>query len=470
MRGKNITSRNPYNILALLLLLIVCAFFGLNFPFSANAFVQSNYTFLFVGLIICSVLLGIKLYKQPLFIFDPFLFSSLLSFCIFLIQPMNDILKNEMFYGYMNAFSGCQKGTFVFVISYVMFCLVYFITKNKIPRHNKIYQSFKGNQFKISLISLIIWLVSLAGCVGFFLANGYNLSYIFTLGNLGEANIDEIFARMGFLWKFSFSLIGSFMYYWVCGHNRLLKAVMWVITCIILVANGGRAVLLIFLFAPLVYYYAKHTKNPPIRYIVMWICVFCIISAVIQTFRWEMRSGGDVQMSMLWNMENILEPVYTNFRVYKMYYFILDAMPGQLEYVWGKESIGYTFIMLIPRVIWPSKPDAPFREILRYSAGDFAVENGQAFPGLTEPYMDFGLLGCLVYAFIGGWLISKLKNLYLYTHQDSHALVLFSLLYPFLFQVIIRGYVPSLVFSVLFLFLPFIILKLIIPSSNKEKL
>jgi len=467
-----ILSGLKYNTLFLGLLVITCGFFILSFPsddlYSSFSLYRSNYAVLLGSFIFCSVLLGTKLRDKNLFLFDPFLFVSVLFFCIFLIQPMIDILQNRVdFYGFTNPAYGCKKGTLLFVLAYVFFYIGSFFIKK--PNTNKqLYQPF--TPFKKSAaasFSFILWVVFTLLCVVFLIANGYSVRYIFTLGQFGEAHVDELFSRLGFLWKFSLSMIVSFMYYFQCGRSKLLKTLMFLTTLFILILNGGRALLFVFLAAPVVLYYTKRAKNPPIQFVVIALSLFLVFAAGVQAARWGLRSGGNVEVETKWDMETIIYPMRSNFSIYKMYYLVVDAMPRQINYLWGQETILYTAIMFVPRALWPDKPDTPIREIHRYVAGDLAVLNGEASPGLTEFYMDFGWLGCILFGFVFGWLVVRLKNLYLYSSADNYALVLYSVLYPLLFQVVIRGYIPSLFYSVLCIFLPYFILKMVIPDTTR---
>ncbi len=455
-------SRLKYNTLILFCLAILWGFFALNFPTEESLLYRSNYAVLLGGFTFCSILLATKLREKNLFVFDPFLFSSILFFCIFLIQPMLDIIYNEVYYySFVNPAYGCQKGTIVFVLSYFAFYIGSLFTSNKKP-NTLLYRSLeKKEEAAIAYISLFLWFSFTLLCVIFLLANGYSIRYIFSFGQLGNAQVDEIFARFSFLWKFSTSMIASYVYYFIFGKSRVFKLIMFLSTFAILLLNGGRAMLFIFLAAPVVYYYAKRAKNPPIQYIVIALSLFLVFAAAVQAVRWGLRSGGEVHVETRWNMETILFPMRSNFRVYKLYYLMVDAMPKHIDYLYGREMFLYTAIMFVPRTLWPQKPDAPFRDIIRYTAGDLATLNGEAFPGLAEPYMDFGLMGCVLFCLLFGWFVAKLKKLYLYPQGDSHALVLYSLFYPFLFQIIIRGYMPSLLYSVICILLPYFIIKLL---------
>lgn len=458
-----------YNTLILFCLAIVWGFFVLNFPTAESTLYRSNYAVLLGGFTFCSILLATKLLGKNLFIFDPFLFSSILFFCIFLIQPMLDIIYNEVYYySFVNPAYGCQKGTLVFIVSYVAF-YVGSLLVNKKTTNSAIRRPLERRETTaIADISLVLWLSFTLLCVIFLAANGYSVRYIFSLGQWGNAQVDEIFARFGFLWKFSVSMIASYVYYFVFGKSRVFKLIMFLSTFAILLLSGGRAVLFIFLAAPIVYHYAKRAKNPPIQYIVIALSLFLVFAAGVQAVRWRLRSGGEVRVETQWNLNTIISPVRSNFGVYKLYYLMVDAMPKHIDYLYGREMFLYTAIMFVPRTIWPQKPDAPFRDIIRYTAGDLATLNGEAFPGLAEPYMDFGLTGCVLFCLLFGWFVAKLKKLYLYPQGDSHGLVLYALFYPFLFQIIIRGYMPSLLYSIICMLLPYWIIRLLVPLFAKR--
>lgn len=458
-----------YNTLILLGLMVLWGFFVFHFPMEESALNRANYAVLLGGFTFCSILLATKIGRKNLFIFDPFLFASLLFFCIFLLQPMLDIIYNEVYYySFANPAYGSQKGTLVFVVSYVAFYVGSLSVNKKITNAYLRRPVQKKEGLAIADISFILWLLFTLLCVVFLAANGYSVRYIFSIGQWGNAHIDEIFARFGFLWKFSAGMIASYMYYFVFGKSRILKLIMFFSTFAILLLNGGRAVLFIFLSAPIVYYYARRAKNPPIQYIVVALSLFLVFAAAVQAVRWGLRSGGEVKVETHWDMATILYPMHSNFRVYKLYYLMVDAMPKHIDYLYGREMFLYTAIMFVPRTVWPQKPDAPFRDIIQYTAGELATLNGEAFPGLAEPYMDFGLTGCLIFCLLFGWFVAKLKKLYLYPQGDSHGLVLYALFYPFLFQIIIRGYMPSLLYSTICMLLPYWAIRLLVPLFAKR--
>lgn len=458
-----------YNTLILCGLILLWGFFVFHFPMAESSLYRSNYVVLLGGFTFCSILLATKLREKNLFIFDPFLFSSILFFCIFLIQPMLDIIYDEVYYySFADPAYGCKKGTFVFVASYVAFYIGSLFVSKKITNCSIRRPLQRREGTSIASISLILWLFFTALCVIFLAANGYSVYYIFSLGQLGNAQVDEIFARFGFLWKFSISMIASYVYYFVFGKSRVFKLIMFLATFAILLLNGGRAVLFIFLSAPIIYHYAKRAKNPPIQYIVIALSLFLVFAAGLQAARWSLRTGGEVQVETQWNLNTIIFPMRSNFRVYKLYYLMVDAMPKHIDYLYGREMFLYTAIMFVPRTIWPQKPDAPFRDIIRYTAGKLATLNGEAFPGLAEPYMDFGLIGCVIFCLLFGWFVSKLKKLYLYPQGNSHGLILYSLFYPFLFQIIIRGYIPSLLYSIVCMLLPYLIIRFMVPLLRQR--
>lgn len=459
-----------YNTLILFILFVVCALFCCLFPVHSAPLYKSNYTFLLGGLLLCSTLLATKIKDKNLFLFDPFLFCSFLFFCIFLIQPMIDILQDKVYYyAFVNPAYGCKWGTVVFVLSYIAFYIGSYFRAQPNTQTSMYQPLSPAAKRSIAFISIILWIVFALLCIIFFIVNGYSLAYILTLGNLGQAQVDEIFARAGFLGKFSVSMIVSLMYYWVCGRSKLIKCMMFLVTLSILILNGGRSILLVFLLAPVVYYFAKRAKNPSIQLIVILLISFFFMAAAVQAERWSLRSGGEVRVETQWNMDTLLHPMRSNFSTYKLYHLLTDAMPRTMNYLWGQETILYTAVMFVPRGLWPSKPDTPMREIYRQIAGDLAVANGEAAPGLAEFYMDFGIFGCILFSFIFGILVAKLKNLYTYSSSDTHGLILYSVLYVFLFQVVIRGYIPSLFYSILCIFLPYFILKILVPVHAPEE-
>ena len=93
--------------------------------------------------------------------------------------------------------------------------------------------------------------------------------------------------------------------------------------------------------------------------------------------------------------------------------------------------------------------------------------NGVAYPNLGEYYVEFGVVGIIVCMFILGLFCRYARNLYVKRQGLSLSLVLYSLVYGALFQIIIRGYMPQNFTMMLFLLAPVILIAIVNKRSSR---
>ena len=142
------------------------------------------------------------------------------------------------------------------------------------------------------------------------------------------------------------------------------------------------------------------------------------------------------------------------------------TVPNELEYQYGMASIVSVITMIIPRKIWPGKPISPIITNLHMFCGELAAKSGYAMPNISEYYLDFGVIGCIVMLFIFGQVLQKLKDLYRYKSYDRHGLILYSVMFPALLQVMLRGYSPSYMYLLFFYSFPVIIMKYFVDNKS----
>ena len=93
--------------------------------------------------------------------------------------------------------------------------------------------------------------------------------------------------------------------------------------------------------------------------------------------------------------------------------------------------------------------------------------NGVAYPNLGEYYVEFGVVGIIMCMFILGLFCRYARNLYVKRQGLSLSLVLYSLVYGALFQIIIRGYMPQNFTMMLFLLAPVILIAIANKRSSR---
>ena len=191
-----------------------------------------------------------------------------------------------------------------------------------------------------------------------------------------------------------------------------------------------------------------------------------IMSAVVGSLRNDIRAGIGVTGSALSQVtpDYMIQLFTENFEIFKAYYGIVEHIPSVMGYTWGKQIFIYTLVMMIPRFIWPGKPQPPLRDVVRVSICPYAVRAGTMYPYIGEYYHEFGLLGvilgCVLLGYFCKWL-ARYKEI-----RNIHAMVLFSTVYPLLLQILIRGYTPSNFYMLLFVVIPIAISALIARSAR----
>lgn len=450
-------------------LITVLILVGLNFiylyPFGQADLPRSNYILLLICYFFVASLLIWKIIRSDIYLFEPIVLVTALYMGIFILRPMLDISNFDTVKYGIDISDGSKKATLIFMISFLSFFISYFynFSRRKVQILSPLYyRNVPQNKEQfVVLISLTIWLFSFICSLIFLLANGYGFLYILTIGASGSAIVDENSASLAFLSKFSICLVTSWLYIFVYSKSKLLKIILFILTVIIFLVYGGRAMLLICLLAPVTYYYVSKKKSPSLPTVFTMLIGLLSISTIMQFARWGIRSGDEIVIPKL-SFETLFLPFDSEFTTYKVFYGMVKNIPTEMGYLFGEQMIYYTLVMFIPRAIWPGKPDAPVREILEVSLNQLAVISGAAYPNIGEFYVEFGILGCIIFMFLFGLYAKRLKKLYLIGESKSHALILYSVLFPLLFQFTIRGYMPSNFYTLLLAILPCIIIKKLI--------
>lgn len=173
----------------------------------------------------------------------------------------------------------------------------------------------------------------------------------------------------------------------------------------------------------------------------------------MQFIRGALREGTAINWSVF-DIDIFIDSIKGNCNIYKTFYGMVDVVPTDLDYQFGMCSIVSVITMAIPRSIWSAKPISPIITYLGMFCGSLAAKSGFAMPNISEYYLDFGTVGCIVCLFIFGVLLKKMKNIIRYKRYDTHLIIAYSILFPALLQVVLRGYSPSYVYLLLFYLLP----------------
>lgn len=415
--------------------------------------------------------------KRKIDLFDPFVLATLIHILLFEISPLYYIFKGEMLWFNIDVWDGCIKGTWLSTIGYVSMAIGYFINF-KIGSHvsGEIYRE-KNNNYqdsylisvencndKIMMVSSCIWMFAFLSSVILIVTSGQNLKYMLTLKLSDSANSNELTrSSFQFLGVFAYMMVPSFLYILHFGKSKVFKIIVFYLMVMSFLIRGFRFILVAVIIAPVVMVYLIKRKRPKLSQLVILFIILLLMIGFVGFIRNGIRTGEGISSGF--NTDEIEKAFFGNFEIFKTYYGIMKHIPKDLSYTYGQQIFLYTLIMFIPRALWPSKPEPITRSVITTSISAYANMAGTAYPYIGEYYHEFGVAGVIVGCFILGILLKKL-SVYIF-RIDIHSIILFSSVYPLILQVLIRGYMPSNFYMILFVVLPAFLLKYIDKTKYK---
>lgn len=131
--------------------------------------------------------------------------------------------------------------------------------------------------------------------------------------------------------------------------------------------------------------------------------------------------------------------------------------------VFGKQLIG-TLLFMIPRAVWPSKPQATGAFLATVTNQNFTNISS---PFVSEGYINFGILGLVVFEFLLAIVSKKLDNNYWSKNKNKYV----ALVYPYLIGLLLfyeRGALHHAVVYTFCFMLPLLIMIIIDTFSNRK--
>lgn len=423
-------------------------------PDGLSEVMKTNYITLIISSFMYMIVVMGVLVRRRVDIFEPFSLITILHLMIYLVAPIRSILINDtMHKAGAYTFSGCVSGTWIAFACYLFITLFYENSKKKYKESNA--NSF--NRAQAQVFSAVIWMVGFAATIVYLAMRGMSLMYMITLGGSGDFN-EELTGNSSFAF---FSVIANIMFSsWLMrfylNPKSLLTWVMFFLTMSSLVVRGFRIFIVILAVAPVIFYYLMKRTRPSKKVILIILVAGMVMIGFIGWARGALRTNVALDMAAF-STESIDYAFWGNFDIYKTYYGIMDSVPKETPYTLGSQMIGYTIKMFIPRALWPSKPEPPIREVLRFAVNDYAVRAGAAYPAIGEWYHEFGVIGCIVISCFVGWILKRL-----WSKKESYCLsdlLVFSTILPAILQLVIRGYTPTNFWMVLTMVLPIYFIK-----------
>ena len=416
-----------------------------------------DYDFVVVSLLVFVGLYSIGISKSINNLFQPLNIYAFFYICICFLTPCFMILAHEEDCHGVNVMYGCVPGTIYVIIAFISFLCGYLRRQNKqvvvqqleIPSRFQIKRILKTSYvlFGVGSFLNLLLLISI----------GYNLTYLFTMGGNGLANVVGIPDNLRFLFNSGYVLLVPWLF--ICAYGKKIHAIIGAyLLFIIFYAYGWRFIIYIVAVSGAIVFYRTRNKQPKISHIIILGTVLFLYSTIGGMMRGSMRSGENATLKKV-ESDNFIYTLESNFDIYKTYYGVVQTYPSKENFWYGQAVIASPIIMWIPRFVWPEKPlgtEYPLTIGIMKSCGDKAILGAaMSSPNITEYYLDFGVVGIIIYSFILGVVCKRMLKLYY--GKSLYGVIKYALFCGFLIQLINRGYMAQLVTLIVILYLPLLL-------------
>ena len=436
-------------LIASLVLFSVCMALGS----SADKMRDSFLILAFEGSVI-ALLIAVKSHYSGIRLFEPFTMVTVVYTLTLFVAPVIEFGLGSVSRFGIDVSGNTLFATFAATLGYIAFFAGYELYHPAPPRRNASRRGAdRGNSELVSKVALVLWLLAYALCLYNYLKRGYGLSYILTAGFGGDAAGDVGEDSLAFLAYAKYALVGCWMCLFAHSSNKPVLVLTYVLSAGMLLFGGSRSSLLLILIAPLAYHYIRAGREPRVRSVLLAVFALVFVFAAIQVARNGVKLGNGFSLAG-YSLSEMFTPYLNEVEGFKIYYALFDVFPEKMGHLLGSQMFGYTLVMLIPRAIWPGKPDAVIHEIVCQAMGLQALQSGNSYPFIGELFVEFGIIGCFVGMLLFGLLCKKLGQLRFCDGDDKFRLIAYCLLYPALFQFMIRGYFPSNCMMLIFLLVP----------------
>lgn len=444
------------------LIIFVCALITLAalYFMSQNTMTPSfrfDYHFLVASLLIFVGIYSFGIYKSINNLFQPLHIYAFFYICICFLTPCFMILAHEEDCHGVNVMNGCVPGTIYVILAFISFLCGYLRKQNKQVKAESLEVPSESRIKRILRTSYIFFGIGCALNLFLLISIGYNLNYLFTLGGEGLAKVTGIPDNLRFLFNSGYVLLVPWLF--ICAYGKKWHALVGAyLLFIIFYAYGWRFIIYIVAVSGAIVFYRTRNKQPQMSHIITLGAILFLYSTIGGMMRGAMRSGENAAVKSV-ETENFIYTLESNFDIYKTYYGVVQTYPSKEDFWYGQAVIASPIIMWIPRFVWPNKPlgtEYPLTIGIMKSCGDTSIKSAaMASPNITEYYLDFGVIGVIVYSFILGIVCKRMLKLYY--GKSLYGVIKYALFCGFLIQLINRGYMAQLTTLIVILYLPLLL-------------
>lgn len=310
--------------------------------------------------------------------------------------------------------------------------------------------------------------LSISICLLDLLQKGFSLNYILSLGTQGYLEKTE--DQGGAIINLRYLMIPCFLYIDLLSTQKKEKYFNWILRLIAIAClfmTNKRWLIIVVILSPIVLYYLRNKKSPPIWLTSILGCILFFLNGAMQYMRYYATTSIlNVDWSGL-NFSELWKGISGNFDLYKTLYAAVLYFPYYHPHTLGEQMIYLTAVTCIPRSLWPEKPISIFEQLKGQFMGQGSIDGAWAYAQLTEFYIEFGIIGTLflfgLFAKLCLWL--KKKAIIPRTYHD---LVIASFMFPMLMQLVIRGYLPINFWALFFMTIPILCIIKINRYLNKN--
>lgn len=428
-----------------------------------------NYVILLIAYVFTGVLGISEFFRPNYYIFEPYTIVFALYMIIMVIRPMLDIQTGDFFCHGKDVMDGCIKGTIVYMLSLAFFQLGYHAVFNKdVSRDSnniiivKPLGEYAEEEYtpRVRKICIVLWFFGFFMAIFFYIFTGRNPVTALSLGMLSPAEeIGMIDSSVKFLMKLAFIMIIPWLYIIRFDKNNILKVFTTILMLLHLIAMGSRYILIVALVAWLIAPYVSEMRSFSFNKALIIFAALLVGAGAMAYFRGDVRAGATIDMTGF-SIKDVFYVFDSDFTIYRAYYCVVEGVPKLIDYQLGRGLIGYSLTSFLPSIIFPYKRNFDnVAEIVGTVVNERARMSGIAYINLGQFYAEFGVIGCIVCMFIFGAICRKLKELYLSKNRNLNKIILYSAMFPFLMQIIIRGDLAQQLNSLIGIIPPYFVIK-----------
>lgn len=427
--------------------------------------------FILSALLFYPVILGCTQGQMDLF--EPIFLVSAAYFLYFVWAPTNDFLKGNYTVFGIDIVPGLTRGTLHAAVGVAAMMAGYYVRFGDARSRRRTPTSYRATpeapvdlrNASAAIKYAIALILSAIVCLGLtFKLTGWNWSRLLSFGQYGDEVLGiwliEQNPFLNYLHSTLEWFLPAFLILFVFRRkptlrSRVFLAIGFLAVFAIYTTLGFRYRVLLLMMAPVLYSYLVKRKRPGVVGLAVAGLVTVLMVGIIGGTRNATRTGAAIDREDL-EISQSTSGFAGDLRLYPPFYRMIDVFPADYDYILGTSYL-YVFISPIPRVLWPGKPDAPVRSVLRIIVGERAVQQGLAYPNLGEFYVNFGIVGEIGGMFLFGYLLQRVWLFLQRNPQDPWALIIYSMTLPFLVQVVSRGYFVQIAQEFVFIFGPVLI-------------